>query len=284
MKRVIITGSKGGTGRSLVKHFKAVGYDVVGVDVHPPEAGDGEGYVRLDLTEAAGVNDVFAGADALIHFGSPPSDKNMSTTEAFHQITVAGFNVLQAAKNTGIQRIAWASSIKVYGDLEQQLTSLPLTENEPTNPCDIYGVSKLIVEQLSQQYCLSHGMSVAAMRLGRIVYENAYAWRLKPHTETDQSGASALWCYIDARDVAVACQRWLESDLQGFRAYNIAAEDVCLETPTKKLIDSFYAHVSDRREDLSGHTCPFCSTQIIDELSWQPQYNWRQIRDEAQAK
>ena len=57
---------------------------------------DGLGCVYLDLRDAAGVNDIFTGTDAVVHFGSPPADAWLSATEAYHQVASAGFNVFQA--------------------------------------------------------------------------------------------------------------------------------------------------------------------------------------------
>ena len=65
------------------------------------------------------MNDAFSNVDAVVHFGSVPSTDNMSTTAGFHNVAVAGFNVFQAAKNVGIQRLAWASSVETYGDYHQ---------------------------------------------------------------------------------------------------------------------------------------------------------------------
>ena len=109
MKRIVVTGAKGGTGPSLIAVLREYGYEVVGVDLHPWTEEDCLDYVQLDLRDAAGVNDVFANADGVVQFGSPPGDAWLSATEAFHQIASAGFNVFQAANNVGVKRIAWAS-------------------------------------------------------------------------------------------------------------------------------------------------------------------------------
>ncbi len=281
MKQIVVTGAKGGTGPSIVKVLRRAGYDVLGIDVKP--AGPTTGYVQHDILDGAGLHDLLAGADGVVHFGSYPTTAWSSWTETFHNVTVGGFNVFQACANLGIKRIAWASSMEVYG-YPLKLRHLPLTEETPLAPPNIYGASKVMLETLAADYCRWFGMSIAGFRLGRIVYESAFDSRLKKHTESDEAAADVLWCYIDARDVATACQAWLESDVQGFMPFNVAAEDVCVESPTKQLLEKFYPDVTDLRAPFDGHQCPYNASMLQKALGWKPRYNWRTIRDEFYNK
>lgn len=129
MKRIIVTGAKGGTGRSIVKVLQAAGYDVVPIDLLPPGPTDFP-YVQFDLVKDPGLNDVFAGADGLIHMGSVPCDAFWSPTVVFENVVQGGFNVLQACANTGIRRVVIASSMEVYGSMEK-VRKLPITESSP---------------------------------------------------------------------------------------------------------------------------------------------------------
>lgn len=278
MKRIVVTGAKGGTGRSIVSVLRAAGYDVLGVDSQPADVSD-TAFVRLDLRDGAGLNDVFAGADGVVHFGSFPTDTWSSATEAFHNLMVGGFNVLQAAANTRVSRLVMASSIMVYGDMLQQ-PRLPITEESPLAPQSIYGSSKRLLEDLAADYCRWHGMSVAAFRLGRIVYEGCFDWRLKKHTESDASAVSVLWCYVDARDVGTACQAWLESDRQGFEPFNVAADNVCVETPTRTLVRQFFPHLGDLPAGIGDQQTPFDNGKLRRLLGWQARHDWRMLRSE----
>lgn len=278
MRRIIVTGAKGGTGRSIVRVLREAGYDAFGLDVKAVEAGD-KNYAQVDVTDAARLRDVLRGADGVVHFGSLPTDEGHAVAEVFQNVTGGGFNVLNASADAGIKRVVLASSMEVYGDLFKQ-PHLPVTEQSPLAPRSIYGASKVLLEQLASDYCRWHGMSIAAFRLGRIVYEECFDSRLKRHTESDASAANVLWCYVDARDVATACQAWLESDVRGFRPFNVAVEDVCVETPTRELLAKFYSHVADRRAAFDDHQTPFDSTALRAALGWKARYSWKAIRDE----
>ena len=278
MKRIIVTGAKGGTGRSIVKVLREAGYQVKGLDLMPPEHTDAE-YVQHDLVDGVGLNDLFAGADGVVHFGSFPTDNWSSWSAAFRNVMVGGFNVFQACANVGIKRIAYASSMEVYGDLAQQ-PYFPVIEESPLAPPSIYGSAKVLLEKLAGDYCRWHNMAIAGLRLNRIIYEGSYEWRLKRQTESDESAAEVLWGYIDARDVATACQAWLEAEVPGFMPFNVAAEDVCVETPTRELLEKFFPHITDIRGEYSSHQCLFDSSALQRTLGWKAQYNWRDLRDE----
>lgn len=279
MRRVVVTGAKGGTGRSLVDVLRRSGYDVLGVDVLPVGPTE-EGYVRHDILEAGGLHDILAGAAGVVHFGSYPTDSWTSGSEAFRNVLMGGFNVFQACANLGIKRIVYASSIEGYGDLFAQ-PSLPVTEESPQVPRSLYGSAKVLLERSAADFCRWHGMSIAALRLGRIVYERCFDWRLRRHTDSDASAADVLWSYVDARDVATACQAWLESDAQGFSAFNVAADDVCVHTPTRTLLAEHYAQVAVAEGTCQGRRCPYDNSKLKAALGWQPQYNWQALRAEA---
>ena len=277
MRRIIVTGVLGGTGASIDSVLLDRGFDVVGIDIAARTEVSPANYVCHDLREAAGLSDLFAGAEGVVHFGSPPGDAWMSATEAFHQVATAGFNVFQAARNAGIKRIAWASSIETYGD-ETDQPSLPVTEENNVAPPGMYGCSKLLLELLAVDFFRWHGMSIAGFRLSRIIYDNDFGRaKLKRFVEDEGLGGDCLWSYVDARDVAMACLAWLESDLEGAEVFNLAAHNVHQETPTAELLTRYgYDHFDVPPLD-SPYQTPFSTKKIRDMLGWREAYDWRDI-------
>ncbi|MDP7742972.1 MAG: NAD(P)-dependent oxidoreductase, partial [Lentisphaeria bacterium] len=276
MKKIVVTGAKGGTGAGIVAVLKDRGYDVFSIDLLPIAVGD-VNYKQIDLRDATGVNDAFAGADGVIHFGSVPGDAWLSTTEAFHNVAVAGFNVFQAAHNVGIRRVAWASSIEVYGDLREHPT-LPITEESPQAPPGIYGASKVLLESLASDYCRWHNMAIAGFRLTRIIYDSAVGReKMKRYVGEDALGYDSMWSYIDARDVATACLAWLESDRQGAEAYNIGRDNVHSETPTAELLERHGFAGKEVTREHGEYESLFSSAKLKAHLGWQAEYDWRDI-------
>lgn len=282
MQKVVVTGAKGGTGVSIVNLLRASGYRVVGVDLKPCGFWE-QDYHQLDLEDGAGVHDVLAGASAVVHFGSLPNDTWTTWEASYRNLALGGYHVLQAAANLRIPRVVLASSPTIYGPA-RNLPYLPVDEAMRPEPSGLYGAVKQHLETLAAHYARWHGMAIAALRPQRIVYEASYEWRFRQFTRDDSAAETALWSYVDARDVASACLAWLRSEIGGFEAFNVAADDVCVATPTRELLHKFYPHVRDLRSPLPGTEGLVCCRKLKRLLGWEPQYRWEQLAAESVAR
>jgi nucleoside-diphosphate-sugar epimerase len=232
--------------------LREAGYHVLGVDLKPCDVLE-QDYRQLDLEDGACVHDVFAGASAVVHFGSLPTDAWTTWEASYRNLALGGYHVLQAAANLKIPRVVLASSPSIYGDYSQA-PYLPIDEQTPACPDGIYGAAKQNIETLAEHYVRWHGTAIAALRLQRIVYEGSYEWRFRRYTENAAAAAGSLWSYVDARDAAAACLDWLQSGRSGFETFNIAADDVCVDVPTRRLLTEHHPHITDLRDDLTDQT------------------------------
>jgi UDP-glucose 4-epimerase len=80
-------------------------------------------------------------------------------------------NVLEAARRHGVQRVMFASSSAVYGDLPE----LPKTEDMPTKPLSPYATDKLAAEHACHVYTSLYGVDTVALR-----YFNVFGPRQDP--------------------------------------------------------------------------------------------------------
>ncbi len=282
MDKVVVTGAKGGTGLSIVRVLRDAGFQVLSVDLKPCAFWEDD-YRQIDLEDGAGVHDAFAGAAAVVHFGSLPTDSWTSWEMAYRNLAVGGYHVLQAAANLRIPRVVLAGSPTIYGEYHG-VPYLPIDEQTPQVPDGIYGAVKQNLEALAGHYARWHGLAIASLRPQRIVYEGSYEWRFRKFTENDAAAADALWSYVDARDVATACLAWIESGRTGFEAFNLAADDVCVATPTSQLLATHYSHISDLRCELHDTTGLVNCRKIKQMLGWQPRHTWRQMAAESEAQ
>ena len=71
MKKIVVTGGNGKTGRWVVQEFLNHGYEVVNVDVNvtPQTAGNA---IKVDLTDLGQVFNALTGADAVVHIAAIP--------------------------------------------------------------------------------------------------------------------------------------------------------------------------------------------------------------------
>ena len=155
--------------------------------------------------------------------------------------------------------------------------ALPVTEHSPLAPPSLYGAGKVMLENLAADYHRWHGIAIAGLRLSRIIYDNPQGRaKLRRLVESPDLGADCLWSYVDARDVATACQAWIESDRDGAEVFNLAAPEVHKTEPVAELLaGSVYR--SFGKIPLGAHETPFCSRKIREMLGWKPRYDWRQI-------
>jgi nucleoside-diphosphate-sugar epimerase len=88
------------------------------------------------------------GCDAVIHLAAAQHESNVAD-EYFFDVNVTGTRTLiEAAKQGGVRRFVYGSTIGVYGEYSGQ----PLDENTPPRPLNVYGRSKLQAEAVVKSY------------------------------------------------------------------------------------------------------------------------------------
>ena len=161
--RVLITGAAGFLGSRLAMRMAAMGWKVVGIDIVPRS-----GATRLtgvdieyrwqslqDISELDVEYVVHAAAVADVPFALS------SPRYAFQQNAMGTLGLLEAAKGVkGLKRIIIQSSESVYGHAAR----IPITEDSPLNPSNVYGASKAAEELLGIAYHHSHGLPVTIIR------------------------------------------------------------------------------------------------------------------------
>lgn len=150
MKRALITGAAGFTGRYLHQELERQGWEVWGLGQTPAPPGFADRYVQTSLLEpeplASAVHRVQP--DAVFHLAAIAFVGHGSPDE-FYRVNVLGTrNLLQAlAELTRTpQAVLLASSANVYGNA----AGGKLDETRPYNPANDYAVSKAAMEMMAR--------------------------------------------------------------------------------------------------------------------------------------
>ena len=180
--RVLVTGGAGFIGSHIVDTYIQAGHEVVVVDdlstgklenLHPQAR-----FVQANIQDPA-VRTLIVDEkiEAINHHAAQMDVRRSVADPVFDaQVNILGFlNVLEGAREAGVQKIIFASSGgTVYG--EQQV--FPADEAHPTQPISPYGVSKLTGEHYLGFYRTEYGIPHTALR-----YANVYGPRQDPHGE-----------------------------------------------------------------------------------------------------
>src|SRR5688500_1968583 len=174
--KVVVTGGLGKIGHWVVRELTNDGsqsHEVLVLDRVPgPQAGPfQQGLVRYVLGDTADLGQVMgalAGADAVIHLAALPAPGYATNDVTFHINVLGAFNVHEAAWRLGIRRVVSASSTAalgwVYREREFAPDYLPVDEDHPLRPQDVYGLSKKIVEDIARSYADRHSMETVMLR------------------------------------------------------------------------------------------------------------------------
>jgi len=172
--RVLVTGSEGSLMQWTIKHLVDAGHDVVGVDNHARYddyehtrvvSNDAYEFHEADLTDEARTRDLMEGVDGVIDAAG-----TIYGVKGFHEypatilsndVTVHR-NVLEAAVDAGVDRVAYVSSSMVY-----ERDDAPHYEDDVEDtpvPSTDYGLSKLVGERYSRAFEREHGLDYAIWR------------------------------------------------------------------------------------------------------------------------
>ena len=277
--RIIVTGGSGKLGRSVVARLVGEGHEVLNFD----QAGTrGSGFLSVDLTNYGevvdafhGVDDTATGFDALVHLAAVPAPGIRPDVATFHNNMLSSYNVFQAARRTGIQRIVYASSETVLGlpfDIDPPY--LPVDEEYAARPESTYSLVKHLEEQMVIQLVRwDPTLSVTALRFSNVMDPADYA-AFAGYDEDARNRKWNLWGYIDGRDGAQAVSRALASAAPGFETFIIAAADTVSSRSSSDLAAEVFPRV--------GFTRPVAENETllgIDKarrlLGYAPEHSWR---------
>lgn len=160
---VLVTGGTGFIGSHTVVLLLNAGYDVIVLDnlsnSQPQVIQTIEKicsraplFIEADIRDATALDHVFKhySIAAVLHFaGLKAVGESVANPLKYYDNNVNGsVQLFSAMQRAGVDKLIFSSSATVYGDPQ----FLPLTEDHPLSSTNPYGQSKLVVEQILQDW------------------------------------------------------------------------------------------------------------------------------------
>lgn len=236
--RVLVTGAAGLIGRYTVAELRRRSHQVIPLDLPQPLTAEMrtevDGLLTGDVTDETFLARVMADhrPEQLVHLAYR-LDIDGQEPLAGIRTNVGGFaTMLDLAVRFGIRRVAWSSSVMVYGPAELY-GDTPVAEEGPLDPVTFYGECKRFDEFLAAHYRRCYGLESVALRPTTVYGPErrrggaaAYLFDLvlgaargMPVTVTEGSRATDL---VHVRDVAAGIALALEAEHLSRPAYNLS--------------------------------------------------------------
>ncbi|MGB9936896.1 MAG: SDR family oxidoreductase [Methanobacterium sp.] len=181
-KKIVVTGGLGFIGSHLVERLNE-NNEVIIVD--DESTGNIENIKHLDFSKidttlgsitSINLDEIFEGCDYVFHLAAVTSVfKSVDNPSISNDVNINGtLRVLEAARNSGVNKLVLASSSAVYGDAK----SMPITENTMINPLSPYAVTKAAGELYCNVFSKIYGLPTISLR-----YFNVFGPRQDPNSE-----------------------------------------------------------------------------------------------------
>lgn len=171
-KRVLVTGAGGFIGSHLAERLVREGasvralvhYNALGARgwlEESPLAGDME-IVAGDITDAWSMREATKGTSHVFHLAALIAiPYSYQAPASYVRTNVEGtLNVLQAARDAGVERIVHTSTSEVYGTARYA----PIDEEHPLQGQSPYSASKIAADKLAESFYCSFGLPVVTLR------------------------------------------------------------------------------------------------------------------------
>ncbi|MCJ7823588.1 MAG: UDP-glucose 4-epimerase GalE [Anaerolineales bacterium] len=164
---IFLTGGAGYIGSAAAVTLLQAGHSVTIFDSlvtgYREAIPDEARFIQADLGDRAALDAALNAEqyDAAMHFAAfiEAGESMSSPGKYFHNNLVLSVGLIEACVRANVKRFVLSSTAAVYSSSDQ-----PLSEESPLCPSNVYGQTKLMIEQTLEWYRQIHGLHFAALR------------------------------------------------------------------------------------------------------------------------
>jgi UDP-glucose 4-epimerase len=254
--KIGVTGGAGYIGSYLMKSLIEGKNELVSIDnlmngdygpLRTHRASDAAKLLEGDIRDLEFMVEAFEGCDTIAHLAALPGlVKCRGRPDEASSINVYGtYNVLEAARRLGIGKVVFCSTAAVYGNPAE----IPVTEDIPLGPLNLYGVTKLAGEKLMDVFSDNHGISTLSLRFGNVfgvglftnydtVIPKFVRMGLNGEDLTVYGDGSSTRDFVHVEDISQALILAIESEDKGSEVYNVGGETMEIGVLAKRIVES----------------------------------------------
>jgi UDP-glucose 4-epimerase len=164
---IFVTGGAGYIGSATAEALLQVGHSVTVYDSlvtgHRQAVPQDAHFIHASLEDSHALAEALTSKkfDAIMHFAAfIEAGESMTNPGRFYQNNlVNSLHLIETAVEAGVKRFVLSSTAAVYKSSDE-----PLTEESPLGPTNVYGHTKLVIEQTLDWYRQIHGLHYGALR------------------------------------------------------------------------------------------------------------------------
>ena len=123
-------------------------------------------FIKADIRDFEALTEAMRGSRIVFHLAALSNviGASQDLPYSFTTNVVGTFNVLQAARVQGVERVVFTSSREVHGEPD----AIPVSEDSPLRAKNAYGASKIAAEQYCTVFRENYGLDVRVLRLANV--------------------------------------------------------------------------------------------------------------------
>lgn len=162
---VLVIGGAGYIGSHAAHVLRRKGYDVIIYDnlsTGHRELADGFELVVADIADTANLAKVLQRCDSVMHFAAYAyvGESVQNPKKYFHNNVTSGIALLDAVIDSRVRKFIFSSTCATYGNP----VKVPITESNPQQPINPYGMTKLAFENALAAYGRAYGLKCVTFR------------------------------------------------------------------------------------------------------------------------
>lgn len=164
---IFLTGGAGYLGSTATDFLLKANHHVTVYDSlvtgHRAAVPESARFIHADLADHNALDSALRSEpyDAVMHFAAfiEAGESMQNPGKYFHNNLVLSLDLIETCLQAGVPRFVLSSSAAVYVSSDE-----PLSEDSPLGPVNVYGQTKLMIEQALEWYHRVHGLRYAALR------------------------------------------------------------------------------------------------------------------------